>query len=419
MERYVFVSYQMAEAIKELKNIKRRKKAQNKLNNLKKKWLLHDIIPGYGIRMKEIKGLQELTIDEVKMLEKSLKNQVQGYVTECNANLSYCMQKDKNGNINFDFRYANKIAKLAKENKKKIRVDSAVCFGDMIPMNMLELSVDQRREAIARYFQKLTDKKNGLGDVISKIDVLNSVFERGENEKFWIDTFGRDYAIEILKIARKNIKDDRIKLCWNEFYLTKDEQKRKKFIAEIYKIKVYEQVHNITLLDEVGVQDKFKRETGKDRIVYSLEELYTSICVQCGKKMSITEFSVAVGKDTIDQLKYAEKEGLLQETRQKISREINEIFESVEKFVIAHENIVSIESRCADKFDVNSKINGFDIPSCPYQNNCSLQRKIENKGLDFIKQLNGKVYHNSKDFETFLYQKEQKVKTQSKEIDLS
>lgn len=419
MERYVFVSYQMAEAIKELKNIKRRKKAQNKLNNLKKKWLLHDIIPGYGIRMKEIKGLQELTIDEVKMLEKSLKNQVQGYVTECNANLSYCMQKDKNGNINFDFRYANKIAKLAKENKKKIRVDSAVCFGDMIPMNMLELSVEQRREAIARYFQKLTDKKNGLGDVISKIDVLNSVFERGENEKFWIDTFGRDYAIEILKIARKNIKDDRIKLCWNEFYLTKDEQKRKKFIAEIYKIKVYEQVHNITLLDEVGVQDKFKRETGKDRIVYSLEELYTSICVQCGKKMSITEFSVAVGKDTIDQLKYAEKEGLLQETRQKISREINEIFESVEKFVIAHENIVSIESRCADKFDVNSKINGFDIPSCPYQNNCSLQRKIENKGLDFIKQLNGKVYHNSKDFETFLYQKEQKVKTQSKEIDLS
>lgn len=419
MERYVFVSYQMAEAIKELKNIKRRKKAQNKLNNLKKKWLLHDIIPGYGIRMKEIKGLQELTIDEVKMLEKSLKNQVQGYVTECNANLSYCMQKDKNGNINFDFRYANKIAKLAKENKKKIRVDSAVCFGDMIPMNMLELSVEQRREAIARYFQKLTDKKNGLGDVISKIDVLNSVFERGENEKFWIDTFGKDYAIEILKIARKNIKDDRIKLCWNEFYLTKDEQKRKKFIAEIYKIKVYEQVHNITLLDEVGVQDKFKRETGKDRIVYSLEELYTSICVQCGKKMSITEFSVAVGKDTIDQLKYAEKEGLLQETRQKISREINEIFESVEKFVIAHENIVSIESRCADKFDVNSKINGFDIPSCPYQNNCSLQRKIENKGLDFIKQLNGKVYHNSKDFETFLYQKEQKVKTQSKEIDLS
>lgn len=419
MERYVFVSYQMAEAIKELKNIKRRKKAQNKLNNLKKKWLLHDIIPGYGIRMKEIKGLQELTIDEVKMLEKSLKNQVQGYVTECNANLSYCMQKDKNGNINFDFRYANKIAKLAKENKKKIRVDSAVCFGDMIPMNMLELSVEQRREAIARYFQKLTDKKNGLGDVISKIDVLNSVFERGENEKFWIDTFGKDYAIEILKIARKNIKDDRIKLCWNEFYLTKDEQKRKKFIAEIYKIKVYELVHNITLLDEVGVQDKFKRETGKDRIVYSLEELYTSICVQCGKKMSITEFSVAVGKDTIDQLKYAEKEGLLQETRQKISREINEIFESVEKFVIAHENIVSIESRCADKFDVNSKINGFDIPSCPYQNNCSLQRKIENKGLDFIKQLNGKVYHNSKDFETFLYQKEQKVKTQSKEIDLS
>ena len=135
--------------------------------------------------------------------------------------------------------------------------------------------------------------------------------------------------------------------------------------------------------------------------------------------MSITEFSVAVGKDTIDQLKYAEKEGLLQETRQKISREINEIFESVEKFVIAHENIVSIESRCADKFDVNSKINGFDIPSCPYQNNCSLQRKIENKGLDFIKQLNEKVYHNSKDFETFLYQKEQKVKTQSKEIDLS
>ena len=178
MERYVFVSYQMAEAIKELKNIKRRKKAQNKLNNLKKKWLLHDIIPGYGIRMKEIKGLQELTIDEVKMLEKSLKNQVQGYVTECNANLSYCMQKDKNGNINFDFRYANKIAKLAKENKKKIRVDSAVCFGDMIPMNMLELSVEQRREAIARYFQKLTDKKNGLGDVISKIDVLNSVFKR-------------------------------------------------------------------------------------------------------------------------------------------------------------------------------------------------------------------------------------------------
>ena len=58
MERYVFVSYQMAEAIKELKNIKRRKKAQNKLNNLKKKWLLHDIIPGYGIRMKEIKGFK-------------------------------------------------------------------------------------------------------------------------------------------------------------------------------------------------------------------------------------------------------------------------------------------------------------------------------------------------------------------------
>lgn len=342
--------------------------------------------------MKEICGMQDITIDEVGNLSKSLKDSVDGYVTECNANMSYCILKDENGGINFDFSYLKKISDLARQNNKRLRIDSAVCFGDMIPQNLKGMTRDELSLAIGKYFHDLTDSKIGAGDFIEKIDVLNAVLDRGENEKFWIDVFGKDYDIEVLKIARDNIQNKNIKLCANEFFLTKDEEKRKDFVDRIRKIKEYEDRENIKLLDEIGVQDKFRVEVGEQEIISSLEEIYNVSCIECGKDMSITELSVAIGKSTIEDLHKAKEDGTIIAYKELLEQKINGIHRSVIDFANTHDRVNSIEARCSDKFDMNSRESGFNIPSSPFDFDCSMEFKDGTLISEFEKKLQANVY---------------------------
>ena len=123
MKKGAFISYQMVEAIKmiqqyDLSNKDDRLFAEQQLNVLKERWY-NDVIPGYNVRIEDkIAGMQELTIDGVLEFIEKIKN-VDILSTECCGNMQYCMVRDSEGNINFDFKYLEEIASFARDNEKK------------------------------------------------------------------------------------------------------------------------------------------------------------------------------------------------------------------------------------------------------------------------------------------------------------
>ena len=281
----IFVNYQIAEAITEiLMSVDETGKkqfdlstedglegAKKLLEDLKKRWQEKDKIPGYNLPIgKNMVGMDDISIEEIIEISESLK-QYDVYSCECAANMQYCMIRDNNGKIAFDFSALEKIAKLAELTGKKIVIDSAIVFGDHFPENMKTMNKSEIEEAIALYTRTL---ETNFGDYIDRIDVLNSVFQRKDvsnkegisSEQFWINIFGEDYATDVLRIVRETLKNKDIKLCWNEFYIT-NENDPQRLLDFIQRIKETE------CLDVIGLQDKFRSDTSVEYIQDSLLKL--------------------------------------------------------------------------------------------------------------------------------------------------
>ena len=353
-QKGIFISYQMAEAIELIDNFdlnmpEAKKKAEEALEKLKAKWL-DDTIPGTKIRIGDkFAGMQDLTIEDVVETTKIAK-EAETYTLENAGAFQYILIRNENGGFDFDFEKMDKIAELARKNNKKLIVDSAVVFGDHYPDKLNGLSKTTISRLIGEYTRKLVAR---YGDVLERIDVLNSVFQRGlvsagnHAEDFWIETFGEDYGKQIIDIVRNNIDFEHhdIKLGWNEFYLTKSnfQQRKDNFL---------ETIAAIDGLGIVGVQDRFVTGEEIKDILEVLSEI-SKVSKESGKEVCITEFSCSVSGEDL-------RKGNINE----INLKIRAILEAVKAYCESDDNIKRIEGRMSDKFDFNYKElkdDGFDI----------------------------------------------------------
>ena len=379
----VFVNYQIAEAIKlldkyDISDDNGRKLAETELQGLKDRWTTQDKIPGYGIIIgNKNAGMEDITLDEISKFATDIK-QADTYSTECIGNMQYCLVRDENGNVDFDFSYLSHIADLARANRKQLIIDSAVVFGDRFPENMANMSQEEVANVISIYIQKLTRE---FGDCIERIDVLNSVFQRDDvfnregtinSEEFWINVFGEEYARKVLSIVRQNCQNPDIDLCWNEFYITNQNtpEKKKSFL---------ETISNTADLDVVGLQDNFRADTSCQYIQDSLEEI-AEVCRKCGKKISITELSCKVGRRDIESLNEAKQSGNYATKIDELNNRIRQVIQTATDFCQTNPDIVSsVESRYSDRYDCNyreCKNNGHIIYTSPRRDNNVEQTRI-------------------------------------------
>lgn len=345
MSNGIFINYQMAEAITMLTDPyllaeQGYTSTEEALSDLKNRWL-KDVIPGYKCEIgHNMPGMQEITVEEVFQLAELAKT-VDTYTVQNSGAMQYCIQFNEDGSYNFDFSKLEKIVSLARQNNKKIIIDSAVVFGDLKNNNLKHLSTEQLANIIKNYIAKLTTK---YGDVIERIDVFNAVFQRNEidhdnySEKFWIERFGENYPEYIIKLVRENINSvykDKIKLCWNEFYLTNSNEKykgrREAFL---------ERIKNLDI-DCIGIQDRFTTGTSEEYITSSLQEIIR-MCEESGKSACITEFScTASGNDRMTL------------SNEDINKKVKVILQTVKNIVNNTNTITSIEGAASDKFDYN------------------------------------------------------------------
>ena len=381
----IFISYQMAEAIEliegfNLNTPEEKVKAEESLLELKKRWL-NDTLPGTNVKIGDkFVGMQDITIDDIVQIS-AIAKQADTYTLENAGAFQHILITNGNGQFAFDFEKLDKIATLARKNNKKLIIDSAIVFGDHFPFKIANLDKETISKLIAEYTKQLTGK---YGDIIDRMDVLNSVFQRGQvspgnnAEEFWIKTFGENYGQEIISIVKNNIdpNNPNIKLCWNEFYLTNSNFEQRK-IAFLNRVK------SIDGLDVVGVQDRFMSGESIDYIIKSLDEI-SMVSRESNKEVCITEFGCsASGVDL--------RNGNVETTNSKIQNIMN----AVKNYSSKSDTIKRIEGRICDKFDFNYgelKNMGFDI-STTGRKNVAIedQTRIDKKDTPFDQRSQGEV----------------------------
>ena len=382
----IFISYQMAESIELIEsfdlNIPEEKtKAEESLLELKKRWL-NDTLPGTNVKIGDkFVGMQDITIDDIVQIS-AIAKQADTYTLENAGAFQHLLITNENGQFAFDFEKLDKIATLARKNNKKLIIDSAIVFGDHFPFKIANLDKETISKLIAEYTKQLTGK---YGDIIDRMDVLNSVFQRGQvspgnnAEEFWIKTFGENYGQEIISIVKKNIdpNNPNIKLCWNEFYLTNSNFEQRK-------IDFLNRVKSIDGLDVIGVQDRFMSGESIDYIIKSLDEI-SMVSRESNKEVYITEFGCsASGVDL--------RNGNVETTNSKIQNIMN----AVKNYSSKSDTIKRIEGRICDKFDFNYgelKNMGFDNISTTGRKGVIAEdrTRIDKKAAPFDKRSQGEV----------------------------
>lgn len=381
----IFISYQMAEAIEliegfNLNTPEEKAKAEESLLELKKRWL-NDTLPGTNVKIGEkFTGMQDITIEDIIQIS-TLAKQADTYTLENAGAFQHLLVTNENGEFSFNFEKLDKIATLARKNNKKIIIDSTIVFGDHFPFKIANLDKATISKLIGEYTKQLTGK---YGDVIDRMDVLNSIFQRGNvspgnnAEEFWIKTFGENYGQEVINIVRNNMdfRYPNIKLGWNEFYLTNSNFEQRK-------IDFLNRVKSINGLDVVGVQDRFMSGESIDYIISSLDEIAT-VSKEANKEVCITEFGCSASG--ID---------LRNGNTEIINSKIQNIMDAVKDYSSKSDTIKRIEGRICDKFDFNYgelKNMGFDISTTGRKNVAIEERThIDKKDTPFDKRSQGEV----------------------------
>lgn len=361
-QKGIFINYQMVEAINkiggyDLSRPDEKIKAEASLQDLKNNWL-NDTLPGTTVIIGDkFTGMQNITVDEVAQLANLAKN-VETYTVQNAGAMQYIFVNDGNGKWHFDFEKLDIIANFARDNQKKLIIDSAIVFGDAFPTKLESFDSITLMAIIRDYTNQLVDR---YGDSIERIDVLNAIFQRDMleasfkknneqpkmTEKFWIDRFGPNYAQVIMNAVGEIVKskNPNIKLGWNEFYLTnsKFSQRRYDFLSTI---------QSINELDVIGVQDRFLSGESIESLKTSMDEI-TSVCKNNNKEVCLTEFScTASGVD------------LATKSSEEITQNIQNNLNFIKQYSSSNDTIKRIEGPASDKFDINHQQllkNGFDI----------------------------------------------------------
>ncbi len=359
-QKGIFINYQMVEAINKISgynlNIpEERLQAETDLKELRNNWL-NDTLPGTTVRIGDkFTGMQDITVDEVAQLAIVARN-AETYTVQNAGAMQYIFVNDGNGRWHFDFEKLDIIAEFARNNQKKLIIDSAIVFGDSFPTKLESFDSTTLMSIISDYTNQLV---NRYGNYIERIDVLNAIFQRDmleatfknglstKVEQFWIDRFDTNYAQVILNTVRGivNSKNPNIKLGWNEFYLTNSRfsQRRIDFLKLI---------QSISELDVIGVQDRFLSSENTESLKTSMDEI-TGVCKNSNKEVCLTEFScTASGVD------------LATKSVPEINESVQNNLQFMKEYASSNDTIKRVEGPVSDTFDINHQQllkNGFDI----------------------------------------------------------
>ena len=374
-QKGIFINYQMVEAINKISSYnlnipEERLQAEEELKKLKKNWL-NDTLPGTTVIIGDkFTGMQDITVDEVAQLAIVARN-AETYTVQNAGAMQYIFVNDGNGRWHFDFEKLDIIAKFARDNQKKLIIDSAIVFGDSFPTKLESFDSTTLMSIISDYTNQLV---NRYGNYIERIDVLNAIFQRDmleatfknglstKVEQFWIDRFDTNYAQVILNTVRGivNSKNPNIKLGWNEFYLTNSRfsQRRIDFLKLI---------QSISELDVIGVQDRFLSSENTESLKTSMDEI-TGVCKNSNKEVCLTEFScTASGVD------------LATKSVPEINESVQNNLQFMKEYASSNDTIKRVEGPVSDTFDINHQQllkNGFDISTTGRRNIIEDKKKI-------------------------------------------
>ena len=211
----------------------------------------------------------------------------------------------------FNFSYADKVYAFAQENGLNIRIHTIIWYWH-VPRQLTEYlenrSAEDRKKLtyqfIKTYMQCLKERYpnaysveliNEIAADPDEIRILREegkpvydVDEEGIRIDDWYKLLGKDYYIEIFRLARE-VFGDQIKLFYND----NNEGNREKHIIfkkVISRIKAYEQEHGVRLIDGFGMQCHFWGSENETREY--IEDMFT-FCVCLGVELQITEFDVS------------------------------------------------------------------------------------------------------------------------------
>ena len=203
----------------------------------------------------------------------------------------------------FNFSYADKVYAFAQENGLNIRIHTIIWYWH-VPRQLTEYlenrSAEDRKKLtyqfIKTYMQCLKERYPNaysvelINEIAADPDEIRifreegkpvyDVDEEGIRIDDWYKLLGKDYYIEIFRLARE-VFGDRIKLFYND----NNEGNREKqiiFKTVIDHIKAYEQEHGVRLIDGFGMQCHF---WGSETETWEyIEDMFT-FCVRLGVEL--------------------------------------------------------------------------------------------------------------------------------------
>lgn len=251
-------------------------------------------------------------------------------------------------NGTFDFSNLQKSLDFARSLGKQVRLN-ALCFYMDCPEEVYQLEKEQGKilakekltsyvSAIAEYIRR-DELENGM--VVRSIDVFNELLNRfamdkeipyayrGDIEQVskdnpiydniaagWQKHLSIEDICEIISIAR--VKLPNTEFVFNDANL-EDPKKIPYFIEMIKRIQIYEQEHNVRLIDAIGTQMHVNSTMSKEDMKKMLESLS-----KLSLPIEITEFDMCVPKEMADQLTEDKIEVLKQQ-------KLNEFCECIEE----------------------------------------------------------------------------------------
>ncbi|QTE69133.1 endo-1,4-beta-xylanase [Clostridiales bacterium] len=211
----------------------------------------------------------------------------------------------------FNFSYADKVYAFAQEKGLNIRIHTIIWYWH-VPRQLTEYlesrnAEDRKRLTflfIKTYMQCLKERYpdaysveliNEIAADPDEIRILREegkpvydVDDEGVRIDDWYKLLGKDYYVEIFRLARE-VFGDQIKLFYND----NNEGNREKHIIfkkVISRIKAYEQEHGVRLIDGFGMQCHFWGSENETR--QYIEEMFDH-CKRLGVELQITEFDVS------------------------------------------------------------------------------------------------------------------------------
>ncbi len=247
-------------------------------------------------------GLKDISREDVLKVQKNVLENVDCITPEWAGKMRCVINDSPNipvfvdGKVNdkmFNFELLDKVANFARKNNMKLRMHTLVWHKDY-RMCFDSLSNEELYTFLDTYMSKLNER---YGDVLYAVDVLNEIASDNPGEVLrdskWREKLGDDYFIRVLEIAKKNFPN--IPLYYNE-YKEQEPDKLDNILKIIDRIKEVEREKGITLLDGIGLQAHYDRDTPDENIKRAFEEYSKT-----GKKLSVTELDVTnMGGERVD-----------------------------------------------------------------------------------------------------------------------